>query len=692
MLGSIPTFQIRTTNPGLPMTGPGLPQSAGSAFWAQDQSQFSLAAYLPDSERLRGYLARNGLAPESAGWAGAYQTAVQLMQPGGMPSLGELNQALAGLIPPLPPLGPEAYADLFQRLEKSGLGDDPIARVTALSLMLSGLPLELIEQALGQLSQDQETGQLDLGERLPTGTALSPIPAAPSPAASIAPQQQTAPAAEGRQSTEQSRLRAELSALEARIGRESAQLGRAEGQAAAHQARAGQAAGRVQSLEGRLAGLSAADPGRSGLQGELAQARAELSRADSARVAAEQAVTAARARLEQARMQGQQMRQQLSARVSAVEAVPGETQSPPTDRLSPNETFILQFNDPQYNPGGPSSSANCGPASVTMALANTSLLPDQLDYTDGGSSPQAAIDAVRVAGTGSNDPHAFTSIGQMERAARAYGAETQSIRTMEDIDAALMRGDQVVLAGNPNHPGAYGVGNGINYSGGHFINVTAMDTSYQPPRYVIQDPLSRRGSLVVTQEQLQAYMDAPNATGVEGFSVGNPNQDATARIVDSSQLGQPGPRTAATGSYPPATGGSVPASGAMIQPAQALPVEAGALLGAAGLGQVGELLKEGDLEGAIKLLCQAVLEARRRAAHDPQASMQAEGMTQILMLVVGQALGRELKVSAGTRLMVQATLGFDPFASPQQALPGGMPGAWQLARATGPLLSSLRNF
>lgn len=672
MLGSIPSFQIATSNHSFPITAPGLPPGAGSAFWLEDQSQLSLAAYLPDSERLRAYLAEQGLAPEPETWTGAYQRATQLMQPGGMPSLSELNEILS------PPISPQAYASFMEQLEESGLGEDPTARVTALSLLLSGFPLQLIERALGQLGQDQEQGQLDLGERLPTGTALSPTqaPAPPSgqqpQATPSQPQATSSQPGQSQQQAEPDHLRAQLAELEARVARESDQLSRAQGLVTTHQARAAQAQEQVQALETRMNVMPANDPARSALQGQISQARALQQQAESASRAAQQEASAARTRLEQARAQLQQVRQQLS-----VQSPQAATQAPSGDRRAPNETFVLQFNHPQYNPGGPSSSANCGPASVAMALANTSLLPDELDYTEGGSSPQTTIDAMRVAGTGSNDPHAFTSIGQMERAARAYGAETQSIRTMDDIDAALMRGDQVVLAGNPNHPGAYGVGNGINYSGGHFINVTAMDTSYEPPRYVIQDPLSRQGSLVVTQEQLQAYMNAPNATGVEGFSVGNPGDDNAPRLMDSSALGQPGPRTASTASYPPPTQGSVPASGAMIQPfSGGLPLEVPGLLGAAGLSQVSELLREGDLESAIKILCQAILQARLR----PESAQEAEQLTQVLMLVVGQALGQQLKVAGSTRLLVQATLGFDPFALPSQAVLRGMPGAWQLAR------------
>ncbi len=668
MLGSIPSFQLATGNHSFPIAAPGLPAGTGSAFWVEDRSQLSLAAYLPDPERLRGYLAEQGLAPEPATWATAYQRATLLMQPGGMPSLTELNESLS------PPLSPQAYAGFMQQLEESGLGDDPTARVTAFCLLLSGFPGELIEQALGQLGQDHEQGRLDLGERLPTGTALSPTTSQPQ-APSSQPQATSSQPGQSQQQEGPNHLRAQLAELEARVARESDQLLQAQVLVLTYQARVTQTQEQVQALEARMSILPADDPARSALQGQLSQARALQQQAESASRAAQQESSAARTRLEQARAQLQQVRQQLSA--SPVQSAQTATRPPSGDRRAPNETFVLQFNHPQYNPGGPSSSANCGPASVAMALANTSLLPDELDYTEGGSSPQATIDAVRVAGTGGNDPHAFTSIGQMERAARAYGAETQSIRTMDDIDAALMRGDQVVLAGNPNHPGAYGVGNGINYSGGHFINVTAMDTSYQPPRYVIQDPISRQGSLVVTQEQLQAYMDAPNATGVEGFSVGNPTDDNAPRLMDSSALGQPGPRTASTASYPPPNPGSVPASGAMIQPfSGGLPSQVPGLLGAAGLSQVSELLREGDLESAIKLLCQAILQARMR----PESAPEAEQLTQVLMLVVGQALGQQLKIAGSTRLLVQATLGFDPFAPPSQAALRGMPGAWQLAR------------
>ncbi|MEW6284453.1 MAG: hypothetical protein AB1758_37915, partial [Candidatus Eremiobacterota bacterium] len=211
-------------------------------------------------------------------------------------------------------------------------------------------------------------------------------------------------------------------------------------------------------------------------------------------------------------------------------AAPEEAESDGDGLRDPNETFVTQTTDPNYNPGGPGTSANCGPASVVNAAAGVGLLPPELDYTrPGGPSAEAVIEEMRRRGTGANDIHAFTYIWQMERAVRSVGGETRPVHNLNDVHQALLNGDTVVLAGNPNAPGAYGVGQGINYNGGHFITVTGVDTSFNPPRYIIQDPLSHRGSLVVTGDQLTAYMSDNNAVNQEGFSVHNPRNPGPPR-------------------------------------------------------------------------------------------------------------------------------------------------------------------
>ncbi len=327
---------------------------------------------------------------------------------------------------------------------------------------------------------------------------------------------------------------------------------------------------------------------------------------------------------------------------------------------SPNSTFVTQFNDPTYNPGGPNSSANCGPASVTMALANLGLLPPGLDYTKGESSPEATIEAIRQRGTGNgSDIHSFTNIAQMKAAAESAGATTRDVRNIDDVIAALQRGDQVVLAGNPNEVGAYGVGHGINYSGGHFINVCGMDTNFDPPRFIVQDPLSHNGTIVIEQSQLVAYMAADNATGREGFSVGNPNGPHTPLVMDSTQLGQPGTRTNSSQSYPP--GNSTPASGNQVMPQAAGSPAAPGVLASNGLGAVNPMIAQGQFDQAITQICSAILQ--RRSARQP-----ADDLTQVLLGTVAQALAQNFQPQPPTRQILSATLGFEPFGLMRQML------------------------
>lgn len=334
----------------------------------------------------------------------------------------------------------------------------------------------------------------------------------------------------------------------------------------------------------------------------------------------------------------------------------------PNGIADPNSTFVTQFDDPTYNPGGPRLSANCGPASVAMALANEGLLPAGLDYTRGDCPPETTIQTMRQYGTGSyDDIHSDTYIYQMRAAAQRCGATTQDVRTIEDVKAALQRGDQVVLAGNPNEVGGYGVSHGINYSGGHFINVCGMDTSFDPPRFIVQDPLSHNGTIVVDQSQLVAYMACDNATGVEGFSVGNPNGPHTPRVMDSTRLGEPGPRTPSNASYPP--GSSVPSSGNYVEPHAGGSPAAPGVLAANGLGALNPMIAKGQFDQAITQLCGAILQ--RRAG-----KQNADDLTQVLLGTVAQALAQKFQPQPQTRQMLAVTLGFEPFGVMAQMMAG----------------------
>ncbi|MDP1830069.1 MAG: hypothetical protein Q8L48_42795 [Archangium sp.] len=177
-------------------------------------------------------------------------------------------------------------------------------------------------------------------------------------------------------------------------------------------------------------------------------------------------------------------------------------------------TFITQFETSTYNaekdtPGGDNS---CGPASVAMNLAALGLI------TVDNADPQAVIATART-DSGTTAPNT-TGTDQLKAAAEAGGATTTDVEDMDGLDAALARGEPVVLYGVPNQAGTwsrasdtYDTGDFgfIHEESAHWISVIGRTPEGD---YVIQDPLSREGTITVTREELEVYAvwDAADGT------------------------------------------------------------------------------------------------------------------------------------------------------------------------------------
>jgi hypothetical protein len=174
----------------------------------------------------------------------------------------------------------------------------------------------------------------------------------------------------------------------------------------------------------------------------------------------------------------------------------------------PNGFFVTQFYHERWNPHGPAGSANCGPASLAMALEAVGL---QAPGVTAPENVEHVIDATRAAmgahidAAGRVGDAALTNITQVITGARAAGAECAWV-TFEGLDAELAAGRPVVAAGNPAvYNGDWqdrGIANS-EYDGGHFITITGKDAA---GNYLINDPLSNVGSVAISPAQMQAYM------------------------------------------------------------------------------------------------------------------------------------------------------------------------------------------
>lgn len=162
----------------------------------------------------------------------------------------------------------------------------------------------------------------------------------------------------------------------------------------------------------------------------------------------------------------------------------------------PMSYFFCQFQNDRFNPTGPSSSSNCGPASLAMALKAFGL-------TD-GSDVEATIEKTRQAMTGSNDIHSGTDVSQVVQGAHAFGAQAQAVSGLGAVEQALADGKLVVAAGDPVvYEGRFTGAQTAKYDGGHFILVVGRDAD---GNFLVNDPLSRVGTLTITRDELQGYL------------------------------------------------------------------------------------------------------------------------------------------------------------------------------------------
>lgn len=124
----------------------------------------------------------------------------------------------------------------------------------------------------------------------------------------------------------------------------------------------------------------------------------------------------------------------------------------------------------------------------------------------GDVDPAKLVRSVRFLMTGSRNEHDLTGLQQIEKAAHEMGFETSAVESLFDLDAQLAAGRLVVLAGNPKDYQKdlglrYGKG-GTIYNGGHFITVVGK----QGDDYIVNDPATHGGSMVLTREQISAYV------------------------------------------------------------------------------------------------------------------------------------------------------------------------------------------
>ncbi|HEY9787317.1 MAG TPA: C39 family peptidase [Candidatus Obscuribacterales bacterium] len=180
--------------------------------------------------------------------------------------------------------------------------------------------------------------------------------------------------------------------------------------------------------------------------------------------------------------------------------------------------FFTQFKT-QYLNNGLDGSNDCGPASLAMVFKRFGFSPNGVDLNN---TPQLISD-VRLLMTGTRAQSYTTADGQVVQiytdtdqvvnVARRMDPSAYVTTNFSEVDSALKQGKMIVMAGNP---GPYNSGmttdqyardmtNGGVYTGGHFITVVAGNGG----QFLIHDPASKIGPLIVSRSQLEGYFNGP---------------------------------------------------------------------------------------------------------------------------------------------------------------------------------------
>ncbi|MCW2974053.1 MAG: hypothetical protein JWN72_2326, partial [Thermoleophilia bacterium] len=124
----------------------------------------------------------------------------------------------------------------------------------------------------------------------------------------------------------------------------------------------------------------------------------------------------------------------------------------PVEPVDPAKIHIAQVADEVYNPGSPNASANCGPASVIMAIRLAGRpVPGEDRYRG-----EDLVLYVRSLATGGTDRWKGTNNIHLQRVIELAGC---SARVLHDVRDMLRRvkdhGEPVIMGGNPSHPQTY---------------------------------------------------------------------------------------------------------------------------------------------------------------------------------------------------------------------------------------------
>ncbi len=195
-----------------------------------------------------------------------------------------------------------------------------------------------------------------------------------------------------------------------------------------------------------------------------------------------------------------------------------------------NENFITQFGDPTYNPDGKSSTTNCGPTSLAMALNTAGQMPEgltpeqQIDYArslmypDSTPTSYVEVDGQQIPQLDQDGE--FTDISAITRGAQELELGGLQGTGWAAIDNALASGQPVVCPGNVSSTWESQFPSADAYhaeGSGHFIAVLGRT---EDGKYLVADPLYAGGVVEMSREQLATFFQGASNTDPKFAAIG----------------------------------------------------------------------------------------------------------------------------------------------------------------------------
>ncbi len=187
----------------------------------------------------------------------------------------------------------------------------------------------------------------------------------------------------------------------------------------------------------------------------------------------------------------------------------------PVQLADPASVHISQVEDEVYNATSTYASANCGPASVIMAIR---LVNRPVPGEERGLRGEELMLHVRALATGGGtDRWTGTHNLHLQHVLERAGCRWTILRHVRDILKRVREhGEPVIMAGNPAVPTTYTARYPYydirRYDNGHWIVVSR----YVPERgtYIVNDPQSTIGPVEVTAQELVAFDSKDGGFGI----------------------------------------------------------------------------------------------------------------------------------------------------------------------------------